>query len=55
MYEGNNSCVAAPTSLPQTTILIYTKNNTSLSTAIFCSGSTWHPSVTTICLNRTIK
>jgi hypothetical protein len=38
------TCVAASTSLPQTSILTYTTNYTSLYTAIFCSGSTWHPS-----------
>jgi hypothetical protein len=55
MDEGNNVCVAASMSLPQTSILIYTKNYTSLSTAIFCSGSTWHLSQWFISTNRTIK
>jgi len=55
MDEGNNSCVAASTSLPQTSILIYTKNYTSLSTPIFCSGSTWHPSQWFVSTNRTMK
>jgi hypothetical protein len=53
MDEGNKRCVIASMSLPQTSILIYTKNYTSLPTAaIFCSGSTSHPSVAMICLNK---